>query len=244
MSRERDRLDERWDRLSAGTLTAEEEAELRASAAASEEAREAWEAFRPLGGEFQDRIIQAIQAERAAPLSSAKTPAAKVLPFSRRAVRWSGWLAAAAAMAAVLLLTLRQPAALPGYGLELSGGNRQERSETSARRFVPGSPFQLVLRPEKAVEGEIEARFFLAGRGELRTWAVPADIAPGGAVRVIGTLGREIAIPPGDWTVWAVVGRRGALPDAATLRARLAAGETRTADWTALRAPLRIEQNS
>lgn len=244
MSRERDRLDERWDRLSAGTLTSEEEAELRASAAVSEETREAWEAFRPLGGDFEDRVVRAIQADRTAPPVSATVPAAKVLPFSRRAARWSGWLAAAAAVAAALLLTIRQPAALPGYRLELSGGNRQERSEASAGRFVPGSPFDLVLRPQTVIEGEIEARFFLEERGELRPWSVPAAVAPGGVVRVTGTLGREIAIPPGDWTVWAVVGRRGELPDAAALRARLAAGETRTADWTALQTTLRIEQNS
>jgi hypothetical protein len=233
MSRERDRLDERWDRLSAGTLTAEEEAELRALAATSEEAREAWEAFRPLDSGFQDRVVQAIQADRA--------PAAKVLPFSRRVARRGGWLAAAAAVAAVLLLTLRQPAALPQYHAELSGGDRQERAESGTGRFAPGSPFELVLRPQTQVEGEVDVRFFLEGEGGLQPWPVPAEIAPGGAVRVAGTLGREIALFPGDWTVWAVVGRRGQLPDAATLRSRLAAGEPRTARWTALPTALRVE---
>jgi hypothetical protein len=238
MSRERNRLDERWDRLSAGTLTVEEEAELRALAATSEEAREAWEAFRPLGSGFQDRIVQAIQ-----PIQADRAPAAKVLPFSRRLARQGGWLAAAAAVAAVLLLTLRQPAALPAYHAELSGGDRQERAETGSRRFAPGSPFVLVLRPQTTVEGEVDVRFFLEGKGELRPWPVSAEVAPGGAVRVAGALGREIPIAPGDWTVWAVVGRRGDLPDAAALRARLAAGEPRSAHWTALPTPLHIEQN-
>jgi RNA polymerase sigma-70 factor (ECF subfamily) len=57
-------LDERWDRLAAGTLTAEEDAELRALAASSAEAREAYEAFRPLGADFQARVVRAINAER------------------------------------------------------------------------------------------------------------------------------------------------------------------------------------
>ena len=57
-------LDERWDRLAAGTLTAEEDAELRALAASSPEAREAYEAFRPLGAAFQARVVSAINAER------------------------------------------------------------------------------------------------------------------------------------------------------------------------------------
>jgi RNA polymerase sigma-70 factor (ECF subfamily) len=57
-------LDERWDRLAAGTLTAEEDAELRALAASSAEAREAYEAFRPLGAAFQARVVRAINAQR------------------------------------------------------------------------------------------------------------------------------------------------------------------------------------
>jgi RNA polymerase sigma factor (sigma-70 family) len=57
-------LDERWDRLAAGTLTAEEDAELRALATSSPEAREAYEAFRPLGAAFQARVVSAINAER------------------------------------------------------------------------------------------------------------------------------------------------------------------------------------
>jgi hypothetical protein len=233
MARERILLDERWDRLSAGTLSAEEEAELRALAASSEEGRLALEAFRPLGDDFQDRVVRAIRA-----------PAAKVLPFSRRAARWGGGVAAAAALAAALFLTLSHPAALPEYRAELSGGNRRQRSEinANARRFAPGSPLEIVLRPQTAVEGEVEVRFFLQGEGELRPVSLPAEIAPGGAVRISGVLGWEIAIPPGDWTVWSVVGRPGELPDEAALRARLAAGEPHNALWIALPTPLRVER--
>src|SRR5687768_15946406 len=89
---ERARLDERWDRLAAGTLSAEEEAELLALAETSPEAREAWEAFRPLGPEFQARVVEKIAAE---------------LPEERRgrflqfpAIRIGGWVTAAAAAAA------------------------------------------------------------------------------------------------------------------------------------------------
>jgi RNA polymerase sigma-70 factor (ECF subfamily) len=50
--------------LAAGTLTAEEDAELRALAVSSPEAREAYEAFRPLGATFQARVVSAINAQR------------------------------------------------------------------------------------------------------------------------------------------------------------------------------------
>ena len=56
-----------------------------------------------------------------------------------------------------------------------------------------------------------------------------------------GTVGREIVIPRGTWTLWVVVGRPGALPDAAALRARLARGEARAPDWTALKTQVKIE---
>ena len=78
------RFDDRWDRLAAGTLTADEEAELKALAESSPEAREAYEAFRPLGADFQARVVSAIKAERADETPSAPTePRPRVLPFRR-----------------------------------------------------------------------------------------------------------------------------------------------------------------
>src|SRR5436305_6363036 len=101
------RFDERWDRLAAGTLTAEEDAELKALAASSPEAREAYEAFRPLGADFQARVVSAINAERP-----------RVLPFRRMIHRAEIWVGLAAAMAAGVFFLVRGPATqapLPGY---------------------------------------------------------------------------------------------------------------------------------
>src|SRR6185503_16244051 len=53
-------LDERWDRLAAGTLGAEEEAELRRLAETSDEAGMAYDAFRPLGKAFEAQVVAAI----------------------------------------------------------------------------------------------------------------------------------------------------------------------------------------
>ena len=71
---ERARWDERWDRLAAGTLGAEEEAELRRLAVASPEAGEAYEAFRPLGAEFHAAVAAAIvSVGRMEPASGKRT---------------------------------------------------------------------------------------------------------------------------------------------------------------------------
>src|SRR5215831_10074605 len=103
---EQARLDERWDRLADGTLSPEEDAELRALAAASPEAREAYEAFRPLGAAFQARLVDELAT--AVPAAT-KTPAGRLLNFrralSRNSVRFGA--VAAAVAAACLFLVLR-----------------------------------------------------------------------------------------------------------------------------------------
>jgi len=53
--------DPRWHRLTAGELSREAEAELRAWAATSEDARIAYEAFRPLSSEFHVLIVQSLR---------------------------------------------------------------------------------------------------------------------------------------------------------------------------------------
>jgi hypothetical protein len=246
---ERARLDERWDRLSAGELSPEEDAELRALAAASEEGREAFEAFRPLGPEFQAGVVRALQAQITE--SPAESPAAvgkpaRILPFRGRAARLGVWLPAAAAAVAASLFLLRSPATLPplpDYNLESAAGVQEMRGEVGEEPpvFSAGSPFEIFLRPETAVSGPIAVRLFLAHGAELRPWPVPgAAISPDGVVSIAGTLGREIRILPGDWTLRAVVGRPGKLPDAAELRAHLAQGRARAPDWVILSADFKV----
>lgn len=224
---EKARLDERWDRLAAGTLTADEEAELRALAESSPEAREAWKAFQPLGPEFQARVVEKISGER------------KVLPF-RPAVRIGGWIAAAAAAAAIVVALLRPAAPLPDYTAKLTGGAQTFRGSEPAPAsgqpvFVPGSQLTLVATPLEPVEGrKLETRRFLSpqtGTGDLTPWTPEPQIGKSGSVRLRGTLGREIQIAPGAWTVWVVVGRKGRLPSEDELRSELLAGRSQPADW-------------
>jgi hypothetical protein len=229
---ERSRLDERWDRLSAGELTPEEEAELKALAETSEEAREAYEAFRPLGPDFQARVVSAVRAQE---------PQARVLPFRRAARRYGGWLMAAVA-AAALFLFVRNPASmppLPAYKARLSDGAREYRgaAEPSAGPsvFFPGTQLTLEVTPEQAVTGPLEAHAFLARGTDILPWEPepPLDLSPQGAVRLRGRLGEEIRLPPGEWKIWVVIGRPGKLPPTDEIMAGLRAGRTRHPDWQA-----------
>lgn len=231
------RFDERWDRLAAGTLTAEEEAELLALAETSPEAREAWEAFRPLGPEFQARVVEKIAAELPKKGWWARLLPFPILPF-RPAVRVGGWVTAAAAAAAVLVRVLWPSAPLPGYQIAVSGGSSEMRGEL-AEDFAPGDRLQVVLHPETAARtGRLEAQLFLLQGREQRRLDAWSEFDSGGAVRMKASLDRSLQ--PGTWTLWAVVGRPGNLPDPAELQALAARDEIRRRDWVAVPKSIRI----
>lgn len=257
---EKARLDERWDRLAAGTLTDEEDEELRALAATSAEAREAYDAFRPLGPDFQARVADAIAAElkrppillfrpaikfggwvsAAAAAAERPEPRPRVLPF-RPAVRIGGWVSAAAA--AVLVIFLRPTAPLPDYQqITVSGGSSEMRGEPTEEpvpAFAPGDRIQVGLRPATSSRaGRLEAQLFLLQDGKLRRLETQNEIDPGGAVRMQGAIARDLQ--PGTWTLWAVVGRPGDLPDPAELQSLAARNEIRRRDWTAVPKDIRI----
>jgi hypothetical protein len=233
---ERRRLDERWDRLSHRELSPEEEAELRALAETSEEARAAWEAFRPLGPDFHASVVQAVRKQ-------GLVPPAKLLPFRPRLAQWSAVAALAAAASVVLLL--RPPAPLPNYSLKVSGGvheGRGQEPETAKTPVLaPGDRFQVVMRPQTAVSraSRLEALCFVARDREVHTLEARSEIYSGGAVKMEGSVSREL--PPGAWTLWTVVGRRGKLPSPADLKSLSPGTRVRQRDWVAVPANVRIQ---
>lgn len=245
------RLDERWDRLAAGTLTAAEDEELRVLAATSPEAREVYEAFQPLGADFQARVVNVLAGELEGPAPNvAPREPRRLLPFRPATFRLAGWLTAAAGVAASLLLLLRGFSTmppLPVYTAELSGGVRAFRGEpgpsTRPLVFAPGSTLSLVVRPEHTVTGDVEARAFLAQGAEIVPWEPEPrlDISANGVVRLQGTIGREIKLQPGPLRVWIVVGWRGKIPRTSELMAELRAGLLRDDHWQAVAADLRVE---
>ena len=170
---ERERLDERWDALAAGTLPAAEAEGLRAAAEGSPEGRAALEAFAPLDEAFRSRVVETVRAELApvgpaavpAPLrtdealpirpaetSSTRRPAAPLPIRSKQRRLWIGGAAAAALAAALAFVVLRpgpvtEP--LPGYAPRLSGGTREWRGP--APQPAPSRPAQ-VFAPGNRLE--------------------------------------------------------------------------------------------
>ena len=256
----RRRLDDRWDRLAAGELSADEFAELREQAEQSPEAAEALAAFEPLGDDFAARTAAAIRAER----DVARTPEpdlAAVLPFEPkpRATRgrgrlWLGALAAAAVIAVVAVGPMLRRGAdgpLPDYAVELSGGNSEVRGEAppseEALVLTRGAPFELIVRPATPTAEPLVLRCFFVPEngGAARPFPAcdSAERSPQGSFRVHGVVGEEILLKDGTWDLWTVVGRAGSLPPAL---APTATGTTRGDGWTSRRASreLRIQSSS
>lgn len=235
---ERSRLDDRWDRLAAGTASAEEVAELRALAEGSGEAAAAYEAFRPLGADFRQQVVRAIREQ------DARTNAALAAPaparWSWRFPRLGVWLASGGAAAAVTAVAIRlavlAPSPLPRYAIaELSGGTATMRAERLSETpvFGPHDRFEAEVQPVTAVAGgeHLETECFLARDREFRRLESTAEVDPRGARRLSGRIDPDVA--PGLWRLWVVVARPGKLPAEADLAASLEAGSTHDRGWVA-----------
>ncbi|HEX4965711.1 MAG TPA: hypothetical protein VF173_33175 [Thermoanaerobaculia bacterium] len=241
------RFGDRWDHLAAGTLTAEEEAELEALAESSPEDRAAYEAFRPLGADFQARVVSAINAERAAeaPSPEPQEPRPRVLPFRRVMRRAEVWVGFAAAVAAGLFFVVRTPATEPissGVVAELSGGSVASRGGETAqqRTYPPGSSFILGVSPKQPLThpGKLKARAFLstsAGREPLQSLGLENkfESAETGSVRLEAKMGEDIKVKTGDWIFWTVVARK-SLPEAREVQQRLRANRPQDDSWQTL----------
>ncbi|HEX3551824.1 MAG TPA: hypothetical protein VIA62_01170 [Thermoanaerobaculia bacterium] len=265
---EKARLDDRWDRLAAGTLTAEEDAELKALAASSPEAHEIYEAFRPLGADFQARVVSAINKQVPSPEPLPLPP----LPFPpdppppsflfrrvmRRAEVWVGLAAAAGVFFLVrtqapLVRTQAPELISSGYAAAArSGGSVPSRGgETAQKRTYPlDSAFILDIYPRQPLEhpGKLKARAYLstsAGREDLKSLGLENkfDSAGTGSVHLDKvTMGEDIKVKPGDWIFWTVVARK-SLPEAREVQTRLRANRPQSDSWQTVCDALTQEKN-
>lgn len=256
------RFDDRWDHLAAGTLTAQEEAELKAFAESEPEDREAYEAFRPLGPDFQARMVQAIQAEQAKtarpepPPKPEPKPLPRVLPFRRVIRRAEAWVGLAAAVAAGLFFLVRTPEypISSAYMASLDGGFKATRgSEPSSPgkkpAFTQGSPFRLTASPQDPLDhpGKLKPAAFLSssagreGLKPLKSLDGKFEIGDTGSVRLDVRMGEDLKVEPGDWILWTVVARK-SLPKVEEIQERLRAHQPRNASWQTLCDALRQEE--
>ncbi|MFT3765383.1 MAG: hypothetical protein QM820_07705 [Minicystis sp.] len=215
--------DRRWDALSGDEISAEDRAALEAIAAQSEEGREAFEAFRPIGAGARAQMTEDVLAslntaatreeQATSPARSGEAMADVVgagesaarpandaagAPSSRR--RWVGAVALATSLAAAaafaLIVRWGRPPPLPGYAITVTGEHDERATpapDGDVVRLGPGARLRIVLRPDHRVEGPIAVRGFLARANRWTAWDVPATVAPDGAVLILGA--REDLFP-------------------------------------------------
>ncbi len=176
------------------------------------------DALRPLGDDFQARMVDQIQAQlgadSAAPPQTdapvdnlADNPASNVVPLTRRPKRT--WMAAlaASAVAAVGLAFVVGPLQssgpdLPQYALEFQGG-AVVRGSNDAAPLQIGDTLTAVVRPTQAFDGTPTLTVYR--RTQTTLVPVDADVqwADSGAARVRVVL--TDALPPGPQDWWFVV---------------------------------------
>jgi hypothetical protein len=110
-------------------------------------------------------------------------------------------------MAASALLLLRPAPAPPAYAPEWQNAAQELRGDTSqpvsgAPRFKPGNRATLVLRPDRAPEGPLEARARVRCGGAPVAVQPAVEVAPTGAVRVQVDLPLDLASGPCTVDTW------------------------------------------
>ena len=159
-----------------------------------------------------------------------------------------GALAVAVLAAVALSVSLLDRApVLPDYTVSLEGNTQYFRNGTATTpetvTFQAGNLFQLVLQPDTAYDGAVDATLYLVDTNDTltRLQTPPAEVTNVGALRIEAEVGRDVRLPAGRRQLLVVVGARGHLPSRARLQQALS-GQTMVAHdyWRAWRMPIEI----
>ncbi|MBK6691290.1 MAG: hypothetical protein IPG50_03680 [Myxococcales bacterium] len=148
------------------------------------------ELYRPLSDEEEDGVLRSVEQKLGTAEGGGPQRTARVVPlFARRVL---GPLAIAAAVG--FLFVRSSGDALPPYVVTATGGESELRgasaqAATPALRVRAGSPFELVLRPERAASAAIVARIFLERGGRTTELVeIATETSAEGAIRVRGRI--------------------------------------------------------
>lgn len=177
-------LDERWDRLTAGTLSENEKDELRGLADASGAAYEAYQAFAPLGKRFEQHLVASIltQQQNERLLREAAEPAAAAPPLPPPVPKGRGWLRWVGAAGAVLgagLLLLHTGPVLPVLNhISLSAvtfATNRDSPAMSSTTLTQQQPFEIKVSFGGKADPDLQGKAFLLQDGHLAP-VVGADL--------------------------------------------------------------------
>lgn len=230
---------ERWERLTDGTLSSEEEAELR------QEDPIAFEAFRPLGSDFKARMTEMIGQlvpPKPEPFWERWLRAVREAPTWPR-LRFVGPPIAAAAVMVLALIGIPRPEPQPLPGVKLTQFEPDIARARGADDPVlsPGGAYRAVVQADAKVE-MVPACYVAVrspSRPRLRTVACRISKRLGYGTEITGTLPTDL--PVGPATVWTVLGlAKKDLPTADRIAGLPPGKPFREGLWTALPQPIEV----
>lgn len=167
-------------------------------------------------GEMADSLFGLSPASsEPGPEAEREAPAAPVIDLAAR--RRRTWVSAGVGLAlaaGLAMIVFGRSAALPEYALEVRAGEQIMRGdEVATKTFAEGSVLSAVLRPQQAVEGEVEVAVVLVPEsGAARPVDLRTQVSETGAVRFTGVVGRELPVGPGTHRLVFLVAPKGGLP--------------------------------
>ena len=187
---------ETWDRLVRNELSSAEIAELEALAATDDDVKQKLAVFRPLEADTRSTITSRIAEHVAEPprQSTSGTEKADVVALGSWKPRAYAFVTALAIAAAVLLFVRRSPeiAPLPPYLVEASGASTARGPSTApgpsscVLNAADRGSFELVARAHDGEAGVVKATAYVVRSGGLHSWPGNVEVAPTGAVRIVG----------------------------------------------------------
>lgn len=219
------RIDKEFDDLAASKLSKEQIKELSMKYKDSSQGALALDLFAPMSNRVRERIVQQLKSEVGAQKRQRdKSPGIvirlKSWMFEQKRILQ---LATSAAAVVVLMFVVWNPdaqwPAIPAYQMSLQGqikavrGAEHEITQPDELpRYKPGSILQVVLRPDRAVQGPVEVSVFIEKDGHLSPIDLPVEQDPQGSVRIFGKLGKDVHLPSGAITLWMCLSRPGEKP--------------------------------
>jgi hypothetical protein len=206
-----------WQALTAGELSKEEEALLRALAEESDDDAVKLEAHAPLDEAFRARTVDVlakqIEGER------------RKRHNQRARFAYAG-VGLAAAAAALFAFLPGNSEALPAYTLAVHGMLAEQRGaeENAANgplRVLPETELEIALTPAQAVKGEPQLTVGLISQTGVTLAHGTPERAASGAFRLTGPMKQLFDVAPGRYTLAAVVAHAALTPE--ELAAKVAA---------------------
>lgn len=263
------RLDQRWDRLAAGTLTEAENDELLGLADASGEAHEAYQAFKPLGPDFRRNVAAAILAQQekekedSQPRSGAEDapiranlfeiPAGAAPPSvappapRRRSLLFGAFASAASLVVGAFLVLMVDP--MSGFireplkaGAILRGNDPVGEDFGRTPSFHNTNVVELIFKASVPPGKNTAARLYTFGAdAKLQLTSLrPAIDSDGSKVMFDPILGKDLILSPGRWELVVVISRPGKFPDDAALLEAVKSNGNAEKYWQVIVTPIEV----